>query len=151
MKQKLFVLDRNGKRASFTLEEVLRALGCSPDQSWGLGIRIENDGEALEAYPTGDAAYPAITIDGYDRQNRLYYLSTSELPNDDHKSMTTYLYGGCAEVESDDWLARISHGYRDEKDNTRHIIYIDRKLATTVSANVEQSDAATEAELNDNK
>lgn len=151
MEQKLFVLDRNGKRASFTLEEVLRALGCSPDQFWGLGIRIENDGEALEAYPTGDAAYPAITIDGYDRQNRLYYLSTSELPNEDHKAMNTYLYGGCAEVESDDWLARISHGYRDEKDNTRHIIYIDRKLATTVSTNIEQSDAATEAELNDNK
>lgn len=151
MKEKIIIIKNSGPRIEVSMEEALKRLGFDPKECYGIGIRVEKDENALETYICGDDEYPGITIDGYDRQNRLYYLSTSELPNDDHKSMTTYLYGGCAEVESDDWLARISHGYRDEKDNTRHIIYIDRKLATTVSTNIEQSDAATEAELNDNK
>ena len=147
MEQKL-VLMGNGKRVILPMDEVLSKLGLNPEDFWGLGFRVENDGMALESYTTGDFAYPAITIDGYDKQNRLYYLSTSELPNEDHPDMNTYLYSGETNSESDDWIARVDHGLRDENDDSRHVIYVDRRLAVTCDA-TRTSDFITEKQLNE--
>ena len=144
MTEKIVVMQNGNRKVELPVEEALKRLGFDPKECLGISIRVEKDHRALEASICGDYEYPGITVDGYDTDGEVIYLTTNELPNADHSAVNTYVFGGRADMESDSWIARVSHGPRAEDDDSRHILYIDHELAAIRSSDFSKPDCATE-------
>lgn len=116
---------------------------------------VRHDGVAVFAQPT-DAAetdYPGMNIDGADAGNNQIFLANVELPNTDYPdSITSRLYNGYADFESDEpaalmrtrlrepeETARLGK-YADEKQAFRKILYVDRDICETRTWGSDTSD-----------
>lgn len=98
-----------------------------------LGIAVESDGVCLEASWVGGDEFPGIDVNAM-KDNKTYYtLMGAELANSDNPFITTRLYAGNAELETDSPVAFMAHGERKENDDSRRIVYADYDLVKVES------------------
>lgn len=98
-----------------------------------LGVAVESNEASLEASWVGGDEFPGINVNATTTDGRYYALMNSELPNSDNPFITTRLYAGNSELETDSPIVFMAHGERDEADESRRIVYVDYDLAKAES------------------
>lgn len=89
-----------------------------------------------------DELYPSLSVSGCSNDMPLEATCT-ELPNEDHDHIVTYLFPGKCEQERDDWIVSIHDGTRQKGDTSRRVIYVDEALTTGISARIVDGNTPT--------
>lgn len=110
------------------LEEMMeRSLG-GKIQIWGISVKKEDT--ALEASISGGDDFPGMDINAVTDDGRLYVLANAELKNSDNPFLTTRLYAGNTEFETDSPVVFMAHGERNKEDDSKRAVYVDKGLVS---------------------
>ena len=128
----------NGNIVRIPAKEIAEKLGLElhPTGAVSLVCRDDEHGDELIATSynwSGEYSYPGIDL----RQNingTSGLISATELPNEDNFQVMTFLYAGNDETETDDWIACIADGVREDGDESRRMMFVDSDLTCVGSA-----------------
>lgn len=130
----LKISDKNTEK-TINLGELCKLLGINEAELQGLSLNIEKHGANLKAAVNLDDNFPGLAIDG-ETQDKLYYLATVELPNNEYPlAYTSRLYAGRSDTETDCPIAMVlsniceEPAFGDAYDKALRCVYIDEYFA----------------------
>lgn len=135
----------NGKKISLT--EIAEAFGCkdggsdTTNRCKNVSLVLENGNASLVATAYFDGAAYGIHMDG-EVQEKSYYLCNAELPSKSLSTdaIVTRLYCGKSDRETDSPVALMSHNSREDRDETKRILFYDGEQVEAVNIAGKDSD-----------
>lgn len=113
-----------------TAEEILALAGFKNAQVGQVEFRMEDKGNSLIATSYDNADYVGMNVDGT-TAGHLLWLASAELPNPENNHITTRLYAGDIDTETDDPVAFMQYGPRSPEDESHRLVYVDSDYAST--------------------
>ena len=125
----------NGKSVPITvpIEKVIEAFWPYATKPSALSVSTELDADSISAdfmlgQETKDS-YPGIWLNSKnERTDRTCSQFLLELPNETNDMVKGYLYGGDDAKESDDYIAAIADGVRNDSDDSKRVLWVDKSL-----------------------
>ena len=120
----------DGGQFCVSAQDVASALGIDLIPGADVKMICEDGGNRLIVAGTnanGPHIFPHVEV-SRDTEGSCGLISVTELPNEDNAHVSTFLYAGNDETETDDWLACISDGVREGDDESRRMMYADKDL-----------------------
>lgn len=149
----------DGKSVPITIpiEKVIEAFWPYATKPFALSVSTELDADNISAdfilgQETKDS-YPGIWLNSKnERTGRTCSWFLLELPNETNDMVKGYLYGSDDETETDQPLAVIADGVRNEDDESKRVLWVDESLTHVepmTNNYLEHQGAVTEKQLDE--